>query len=148
MVLGEPARSLAAGRDWRDVQDRYARWVTVVRAQRPGLLVTYPVLFGATPLIVLAALILACVGGRCDALAAAGLALGVRALLALRGYAFRARWMESRPPTWSSFALDIARSDVLLLAAFGQAMTSRSVEWRGRRLGVSRSLTDLGDTSR
>ena len=51
------ARSMARGRRLRDAVARYGRWLTVIRAQRPALLTSYPLLFGATvPLALLAGL--------------------------------------------------------------------------------------------
>ncbi|MEO5725676.1 MAG: glycosyltransferase, partial [Byssovorax sp.] len=49
------ARSLAAGRTWDQAVARFARWLGVIRAQRPLLLASYPALFFATPLLLVVA---------------------------------------------------------------------------------------------
>lgn len=48
-----PARCTDGGRDAKAVISRVARWLTVVRAQRPLLLLTYPLLMAATPAVLL-----------------------------------------------------------------------------------------------
>ena len=63
------AVSRAEGRTWGAAVVRYARWITVIRAQRPALLASYPALFFATPLLV---------GGGIAAGAPAVVALGTR----------------------------------------------------------------------
>ncbi|MCA9656297.1 MAG: glycosyltransferase, partial [Myxococcales bacterium] len=49
--------SLASGRSVGSVLDRYVRWLMVIRAQRPALLLSYPLLLAATPGLVLAAVL-------------------------------------------------------------------------------------------
>lgn len=120
--------STASGRPWSSAVARYARWITVIRAQRPHLLPSYPLLFfGAAPWTALALL----APSRATALAALCVWLS-RAAVAYVG----AR------RTGAPFSLaDIARGDALLAAAFGQAMRARTVRWRGRALAIQRDGT-------
>ena len=57
-IVGAPDEALV-GRTFADVVARYARWITVIRAQRPHLLPSYPLLFAQLPLVL--ALVLAAV---------------------------------------------------------------------------------------
>lgn len=120
--------STASGRPWSSAVARYARWMTVIRAQRPHLLPSYPLLFfGTVPWTALALL----APSRATALAAL-CAWSSRALVAYAG----AR------RTGAPFSLaDIARGDLLLAAAFAQAMRARTVRWRGRALAIQRDGT-------
>lgn len=129
------ARSCASGRPAAAVLARYGRWLTVIRAQRPALLLSYPALFFATPLLALAAGLawIAGVGGPAS-LAAAGAA--VLARLAVSVAAARASGRPVAPLT------DALLADALLALAWGRALATRSVRWRGRtlRLGADGTL--------
>jgi ceramide glucosyltransferase len=122
------AQSLARGRSARATLDRYARWLQVIRAQRPWLLPSYPLLFAALPLLLLLSL-----AGlpAWPAAAAAALALGARLLVALCGR--RLTHGRFLPVT---AMLDVILADALLLAAFGAALTTRELRWRGRKLSL------------
>jgi ceramide glucosyltransferase len=132
------APSLAGGRSWGEATDRYARWIHVIRAQRPLLLVTYPAFLVATPLIVALSCIAALVDGA-PALEAAVIAMGAR--VAAAGLA---RLRCRRPLRWLSIPIDVVLADALLLAAFLRALRSRSVTWRGTTLrhGDGRTFTE------
>jgi ceramide glucosyltransferase len=97
-----------------------------VRSQRPLLLASYPLLFAATPLIVAASL-------AAGAPVIAGAALVVRVLLA-RG----AQRACGRTGSLARAVVEAGLADAVLLAAFGRALTSRHVTWRGTRLWVGR----------
>ncbi len=122
-----PAISLARGRSLGVVVARYARWLGVIRAQRPGLLPSYPLLFFATPFA--AALALAGAPER-PALAHAALARALGARIAVAA----ARRLAGRGGGPLGLALDVALADALLAAAFVRALARRSVVWRGREL--------------
>lgn len=122
-VVPRVARSLAQGRSRAAVVDRYARWLGVIRAQRPALLLTYPLLLAPAPLL---------------------LALGLRwpwlALLAVvyrLAVAAAARWRSGFART-TSLVADAVRADALLWHAFLRAATSSTVTWRGTRLRLLR----------
>jgi ceramide glucosyltransferase len=127
-VASVPARSLARGRSWAQVRARYARWVHVIRAQRPALLFSYPGLLAATPLIVVAAVLSSLLGG------SAGMIAAALACVARLGAGLAARVRTGQPPRLRSLAMDIVLADFLLLSAFVQAVATRRVDWRGRVL--------------
>lgn len=119
-------RSRAAGRSVSDVVARLGRWLSVVRAQRPWLLPSYPLLFAATlPLIVVAV----ASGGRTAAVVAAAIALISRVAVAF----VAARQARLRVP---SIGLVFA-ADLVLLAAFARALWSRRFTWRTRVLEIT-----------
>ncbi|MCS6914116.1 MAG: glycosyltransferase [Myxococcales bacterium] len=124
-----PARCMDAGRSAREVIERAGRWLMVVRAQRPWLLLGYPLLLAATPLhLALAAL----VHNPLHAAMAVGL-WGLRAVLA----AWLARLLERPPPRgplWA--ALEVLRAELLLWAALVRSLWSRHICWRGHRYRV------------
>lgn len=126
-------RARPRGRRVVDVVRRFARWMMVLRGQRPGLLVTYPSLFCATTPLVLACLV---AGGGVAWIAAAAVAIS-RWLVACAG----ARRAGSPLP---SIPLLVA-SDLVLLAALVLALRTRSVRWRDRslRLGARGELTEV-----
>jgi ceramide glucosyltransferase len=80
-ALALRARSSARGRSLTAVRDRYARWLLVVRTQRPGLLASYPLLFFAAPVQSLCAIALAWVSPW--ALAVLALVVGARVMVAV-----------------------------------------------------------------
>ncbi|EYF03788.1 glycosyltransferase [Chondromyces apiculatus] len=136
------APSLASHRSIPAIVSRYARWLTVIRAQRPLLLASYPALFAATPLIVLLALLTASATATAPAttatvswpaLAAIALALGARLLTA-----FAAARAAGRPTSLRTAIADALLADLLLLAAFTRALVSRKVVWRSAVLTVDR----------
>ena len=125
------ATSLASGRSWSDVVHRYARWIAVVRAQRTPLLVTYPLLLAATPLIV----VLGCVALSSEG-ASAVLALAL-AMAVRFGVAVLARRRAGVPVRPLRALFDGLGADLLLLAAFGLALVRRRVVWRGVHLELA-----------
>lgn len=131
-VAPAAARSLKTGRSWKDAVDRYARWLTVIRAQRPHLLASYPLLFCAAPLLLGASLLLAPIAPA-PALATAALTLASRLLTAVA-----ARRLAGFSFSLSASLVDAALADAVLAAAFARALATRSVTWRGRILTVSK----------
>lgn len=127
------ALSRASGRDLRGVAARYGRWLTVIRAQRPALLVSYPALFFATPLLVLAstAAVTAGLGGR------ASLAAEAAAVLSRLAVAWAAGRAAGRAGGALQWVTDAALADGLLALAWTRALSTRSVSWRGRTLRIA-----------
>lgn len=121
--------SLACRRCIRQVLGRYARWLMVIRAQRPALLASYPLLLAATPGLLVASSI-----GLAFDLPGAGLALGLAlaARLAIGVVASAAARRSLHP---AAVLIDALLADGLLLAAFGRAAFGPAiVQWRGRSL--------------
>lgn len=126
------ARSLKEGRSWDDAALRYARWLAVIRAQRPHLLASYPLLFFATPLILAACALLAPFAPAV-AIAAAVLAASSRLVVAAA-----ARRLAGLAPSLRASISDAVLADALLAHAFARAITTRTVGWRGRTLTLDR----------
>jgi ceramide glucosyltransferase len=112
---------------------RYGRWLSVIRAQRPALLASYPALFFATPLLALAATV-AVLTGRAGAPS-----LGAEALvLLLRGaVGWAAARASGRARGIAPVLTDAVLADALLGWAFVRALRTRSVSWRGRVLRIA-----------
>ncbi len=114
-VPADPTLSLAAA------QARFTRWMQVLKAHRPWLYPTVPLLFAATwPVLSLALLS----GGRLE--------IGMAALLVLArtGLSVRLGSAVGAPPL--SSLVFWALGEGLLLSAFCASLGSRRVEWRGR----------------
>lgn len=123
-------RSPAQQPNFSAAVERFARWMLVVRAQKLGLLFSYPAFFFATPLV----LVLAAFGAiaRLDlALAAACLALLARLAVALAARRWSGRGLALGPAI-----VDAVLADVVLGLAWLRAGSSREVEWRGHRLRI------------
>lgn len=123
-VVGTAARSLASGRGWVSTVDRYARWITVIRAQRPALLVSYPLLFAAAPLQLALA-----------AASSAPLAVGSIVVAARLLGAVFARMRSGRRVDLGLFAFAFV-ADLVLLAAFVVGVSRRRFAWRGTTLSI------------
>lgn len=120
------ARACPSGRGFGAVIARYARWLAVIRAQRPALLLSYPVLFGATtPLILMA------MGAQIWGAAALALTARVAVLIAARRF-------NARPLALHTAITAIVLADLVIWLAFLRALTTREVIWRGRRLRILR----------
>lgn len=127
------ARSLASGRSWEAVVARFARWLTVIRAQRPLLLLSYPALFFATfPLFVLCLLAL-------PLAKTAALFAALLALISRIGVASVAASIAGKPVRLGSALRDALLADLVLASAFVRALRSREVTWRDRVLVVDRA---------
>ncbi len=131
-VAPSVARSLKTGRTWKDAVERYARWLTVIRAQRPHLLASYPLLFFSAPIVVLLGLLLVPFAPGL-ALAAIAFALGSRMIAALS-----ARALAGAPFDLLASIADAAIADALLASAFARAVFTRTLTWRGRALTIDR----------
>ncbi|MBK8253183.1 MAG: glycosyltransferase [Polyangiaceae bacterium] len=124
----EAAKSLKTGRSWRAAAERYARWITVIRAQRPHLLASYPLLFLATPILLLAQIPVFFVAP-VEAVFTAAAALIGRIVASIA-----ARALAGLPFSPRNSVIDAALSDALLAHAFWLALTKRGVVWRGKTL--------------
>lgn len=122
------ARAFPSGRSRAAVVVRFARWLAVIRAQRPALLASYPLLFGATAPLVMLGLVVP------GSLATGAAALAVVTRL---GVAHAARGFNGLPRKPLILLRDLLEAEWLTWAAFLQALRSREVEWRGRRLRIA-----------
>lgn len=132
-----PVLARARGGDppFRAVVGRFARWMLVVRGQRPLLLATYPLLFFATPLI----LALAAVGALAQP-TLAGLAVAL-AVFARASITISARRWSGRGEGLAgalAWIRDALLSDLVLALAWVRALSSRTIDWRGHLLRVDR----------
>ena len=112
---------------------RFARWLGVIRAQRPLLLASYPALFFATPLLLAIAAITA-PGAPRLAFVAAMIAVVSRSAVALA--AARA---SGRPVALGRAVVESALADALLAAAFVRCLRTRKVVWRDNVLTIERT---------
>ncbi len=125
--------SLAARRTAGQVLARYARWLLVIRAQRPARLASYPLLLAATPLLVLAAS-LGTLLGAIDPGTGPVVVIAVSVVrLTVATIAARIARRDRGPGT---AMLDAVLADALLLAAFVRALGPARVRWRDRSLRV------------
>ena len=125
------AIATAEGRPLRDVLARFARWLLVVRAQRPLLLVSYPLLIAASPLLLtILAIAIARHDGALATVAGSGLAVRF-------GIACFARATAGLTIAPVAAALQTLGGDLVLLTALAMACCARDVTWRGRRLVIA-----------
>ena len=117
----------AEGRTLEQTVTRLARWLAVVRAQRPWLLASYPILFFATLPIAVATCANWRLGG---SFAPVVLVVGARILAA-----FSAERFVNARTRRTAFAWAWA-TDLVLCAAFVVALWRRRVVWRGRSLDI------------
>lgn len=120
-----PVGARASGRDLRALFDRHARWLAVLRAQRPLALLGVPLVLAAAPLLLALAIVL----GSWPALAIVVLA---RAAVVIVG-----RRRSGLPCGIADFAYALL-VDLLLLAAFVRALATRRVRWADRTLRIGR----------
>lgn len=120
------------GRSLSDVLARYARWIAMVRAQRPARLAGYPLLLAATPLVLGLSLV-AFAAGALPAIPALAAVVAVATRLAAAGLAAR---LAGRTRSVAARVADVVLADLGLLLAFARALGPRRVSWRGRLLRV------------
>lgn len=128
-MSSRPAHCSDGDRSARAVIARVSRWLTVVRAQRPGLLFCYPIFMAATP-----PLLLALLWFRTPLLAA--LTGGVWVLRTILSWFLR-RTQGIAQSLWVS-ALEVLGAEALLWAGLALALWTRQVTWRGYRFRVVR----------
>jgi ceramide glucosyltransferase len=100
----------------------------VIRAQRPWLLASYPLLLAATPGLVLCGSI-----GLASGLPGAGVAVGLAVVTRLVVATVAAVIARRDPSPWAALR-DVALADLLLLAAFVRALGPARVRWREQSL--------------
>ncbi len=141
----DTADARASGRDVHAVMARYARWVAVIRAQRPALLVSYPLLFASTPGMLAFAGAAFIVGeGRAAGLGLAGVVI-VRAWVLVVARRLSRRSIDGSGDALMSLLFAFL-ADFVLLAAFVRAMISRRVTWRGVALTTRGAQLHEADT--
>lgn len=126
-----PVRAMADRCQPQSVVDRHARWMAVIRAQRPVLLVSYPLFFCGTGLVLLLALL-----GLWGQPAIAGSAI-VLALAGRLGIALGAQHFSARRLSVGAALVDAWVGDRVLLRALLQALGTTRVEWRGQWLRIT-----------
>ncbi|MEO0815071.1 MAG: glycosyltransferase family 2 protein, partial [Myxococcota bacterium] len=139
------ARATCNGRSFSSVVARFSRWMTVLRAQRPGLMLTYPLFFFSASIIVPLGTLVSTVAFGFPAGAAAVVALS--ALLTRVGLVFVARARCRQTTGVLSAVIDAILGDLVLAFAFVYAYRSRTVKWRGVSLSVDRSGRLVADES-
>lgn len=140
MMLPRTARAIATGRSIGSIIGRYTRWLWVIRAQRPWLLLSYPMLLAAAPLLLASGFTLSLFAPQ-TALAIVTLTLSARVTVA---------WTASRsmPHRWSLGPLRAILGDIVLLTAFAKVLGSAKVRWRGHDLCLSDGrLSDVSTTT-
>ena len=126
------ARTVAPHRTLPDVAAQMTRWMRVVGAHRPALLVTYPLLVAPVALATVLA-VAAGLGGELLPASALGALIAARVLLAValgRG-AYRGHGLAG----WIS-PLGAVVGDAVLLGAVAAALWPAPITWSGRRYEV------------
>lgn len=134
-ITRAPARCTDGGRGLGATVSRVARWLMVVRAQRPGLIWGYPLFLAATPLHLLLSPLL---GDRLHTAMALGL-LCARALLA--GTLRRAQGLGGKlglPGDWVRGLLDVLLAEGLMWLGLCRSLLRRRISWRGHEYLVQR----------
>lgn len=128
--------SLASKRSLRQVIDRYHRWLAVIRAQRPWLLGSYPLLFLAIPSLSL--LLIAGAALQAVTLVDAGLIIGVMIFIRLLTIAVAQFVSGLRLQFWR-WPGDMMLADAILAIALFRSLTTRVIRWRGKHLKIEAS---------
>lgn len=128
--------SMTRGRSLNDVVSRFARWITVIRAQRPFLMLSYPIFMFAGVLLVIGGTLVGTFGSGWPVGASASLALCV--ILTRVGLSVTARYFCGLSFSPLTAVIDAIVSDVVLALAFLRACRSRRFEWRGVPLAIDR----------
>lgn len=132
LAVAGKAHSTARGRTVESVVARYARWLAVVRFQRPLLVLTYPLVFCPTVLV----LGLSAVGAISAPLLAGGAAAVM--LTARTVITVGARRYSGTPPRLGAALLMMPATDWLFARTWFRALSTRTVTWRGRTLRLGR----------
>ena len=117
---------------------RYTRWLWVIRAQRPSLLLSYPLLLAAAPLLLVLLALLAM------AAPLWGLGLGAVVLATRIAVALGAAHPRGRK---AAVLHEWLLADLVMLLAFARALGKPEVSWGDRtlRLGAGGRLSAIGD---
>jgi ceramide glucosyltransferase len=122
-----PVQARVSGRDARQVRARYARWMSVIRWQRPHLLASYPLLFFPAAALLVGWALLGLLTPAVAPLAFVMVLWVVSCRLALARGARRASGLPGR----GSLAAGL-RADWVLAQAWLDCLRSPEVNWRGR----------------
>lgn len=140
IVLSEAqAPSLAQGRSLASVLSRYSRWLHVIRAQRPLLLLSYPLLLAFFPVY---AVFISLAAPESAALLI-GVGIAVRVAIGVAARALSRRDLKG-------LLTAIVLSDLTLLWALSSALFATRIIWRGRVLEIARGgqLVEVLSTGR
>ena len=126
------ARATRTGRSLGEAISRMTRWLAVVRAQRPHLLASYPLLMaGALPLLAFSMLVSRHAG---EPYAWVLWAATLTAIVARLIVSFEGRRHSGQQRGFGTALVDIPVSDALLLVSLAKALVARNVSWRGETL--------------
>jgi ceramide glucosyltransferase len=128
-VTATGVRSLASGRSFSRMVERFARWLAVIKAQRPALLASYPLMFFPLSSIALVALVLA------TPLACIAVLV---AFLGRLWTASVARRFSSGPAPLGALVRDVVLGEAVLVASFVRAVTTRRFAWREQWMRLGR----------
>lgn len=130
-------RAIGSARSMSGVLARYTRWLWVIRAQRPSLLLSYPLLLAAAP-ILLGLLALLSMAAPLWAVGLGAVVLATRIAIALGAAGPRGRKASAALYEW-------LLADAVLLTAFASALGKPEVSWRDRtlRLGPGGRLSAI-----
>jgi ceramide glucosyltransferase len=130
-----PGRITDRGRSFGTVLQRFSRWATVTRSQRPHLMISYPLLLGAGPPLIAAGLFVLCLGlpyaGLLVMLIATVLLVRLLLTMTLR----RAYGLSISP--WRA-APAMLLGELTICLGFGGALGRPIVAWRGQRYRIGR----------
>ncbi len=132
-VSSEPARCTDGGLGTWAVIRRYARWILVVRRQRPSLMITYFALLACLPMLVLATAATLLVEDAYFPWTLAGLAVFV-ALRGLLGLTARAAY--GLPGGYLAALVAAVAGELVLFGSSCLALGPSTIEWRGRRFYI------------
>ncbi len=128
VALGPPVlRTAPRHMTFEKTVDRFARWLTVIRRQRPALLAAYPLVLAATTPALALAFLLPNLGVRCRI--AGLLLLAARAGVFVVGRGLAGLRRDSR-----TFLVDLVLTDLVLWAALWRSLSGCAIYWRGRIL--------------
>lgn len=132
-------RAIGSDRSMSGVLARYTRWLWVIRAQRPSLLLSYPLLLAAAPLL-LGLLALLAMAAPLWGLGLGAVVLATRIAVALGAAHPRGRKAAAVLHEW-------LLADIVMLLAFARALGKPEVSWGDRtlRLGAGGRLSAIDD---
>jgi ceramide glucosyltransferase len=130
-----PGRITDHGRSFATVLQRFARWATVTRQQRPHLMITYPLLLGAGPLLLISSIAVLAAGAPYAGLIAATVGVLVAVRLVLSATLRRAYGLSGSPLRALPAML---LGELLICLGWAAALGRPIVAWRGVRYRVGR----------
>lgn len=130
-------RAIGSARSMSGILARYTRWLWVIRAQRPSLLLSYPLLLAASPILLGLLAVLA--------LAQPRWALGLSVVVLITRMVVALAAARPRGRRAAAVAYEWLLADAVLLMAFVGALGRPEVSWRDRtlRLGPGGRLSAI-----